>query len=71
MPPSARYRDQLLGAAIPMPPSPAGRGIDGSPASPHAAIAIQTQVDGAIWKGLCVAAPFALAFWTFIAWLLI
>lgn len=71
MPPSTRYKDQLLGATIPVPQSRAGLWIDGSPASPAAAIAVQTHVDGAIWKGIGVAAPFALAIWAFIAWLLV
>ena len=71
MPPSTRYRDQLLGATIPVPQSEAGLWIDGSLARPDAAIAIQTHVDGAIWKGICVAAPFSLAFWIFIAALLV
>lgn len=71
MPPSTRYRDPLFGATIPVPQSRAGLWIDGSPASPDAAIAVQTHVNGEIWKGIGVAGPFALAFWIFIAWLLV
>jgi hypothetical protein len=69
VPPSTRYRDPLLGATIPVPQSPVGPWIDGSPATPDATIAVQTHVDGAIWKGICIASPIGLAFWIFIAWL--
>jgi hypothetical protein len=71
MAPSTRYRDPLLGATIPALRSRAGLWIDGPPASLDATIAVQTHVDGAIWKGVCIAAPIGLAFWIFIAWLLV